>query len=320
MSFPKSLPSASALAFALVSLLAPVGAAASPSAPIPPGPPSKGSLDLSAYGFPTTIPELVLLEGLERSTRFDAEARIRADWADSYDRIEVVELPGVQNRYALFESSGRKRIDIAIRGTVNLRNAVFDLEFLKRRSEALGVFLHSGFEKVAGALYADLRPRLKEGYRIRLVGHSLGAAEAIIVGMLLSRDGLALDKVLASAPPKVTDAEGWSRFAGLPVVRLVGPFDPVPFLPPRSLLYGRDPYVQGGKLLLLLDGARFSVLPSSFYDDLPEAARLVFASGGHFDAADHLLPAYLSRLLPKAAGVEYVDPKDWERYARPVGR
>ena len=278
------------------------------------------ALDLPAFGFATTMAELAELERLNRSVRFDEAATIEADWRGIYDRVTVVELPGVQNRYALFVDNRHRGCDLAIRGTVNLKNAIFDLEFMKDRSEALGIYLHSGFEKVATALYVDLRPRLPPGYSIRVTGHSLGAAEAMIVGMLLSGDGFAVSKVVAFAPPKITDAEGWSRYANLPVVRVAGPFDPVPFLPPKGPVYGRKPYVQGGDLILLLDGPKFTIVGSPFFDDLPDAFKQAYADGRHFDVADHLLPAYLRRIFPKLDGVEFVDAAQWDRYALPAER
>ncbi len=282
--------------------------------------PASPALSLSSFGIQTTVEELIQLERLNRSVRFDSAAAIAADWEKTYDRVTVVELPSVENRYALFEDEANRRADVAIRGTANFKNAVFDLEFLKSKSAVLGISLHSGFEKVAFALYADLRPRLIKDYIIRISGHSLGAAEAIIVGMLLQVDGFDVERVVASAPPKVTDAEGWSRFSGLPLVRMVGPFDPVPFLPPQKPFYEDHPYIQGGKLLLLLDGRKFTVLDPSFYDSLPAAARQAYADGKHFDAADHLLPKYLERLLPKGEGIEFVDAAAWEAYAQPAGR
>jgi hypothetical protein len=270
---------------------------------------------LSAYGFDTSFSELILLERLNAAVRFDPDVVIEANWRGEYDRVTVVELPSTKIRYALFEDDARRTADVAIRGTVNLRNTAFDLQFLKARSEKLGIYLHSGFEKSAAAIYADLRPRLKPGYSIRIAGHSLGGAVAIILGMLLSTDGYTVEKVLASAPPKVTDAEGWARFPRLRVLRVAGPFDPVPFLPPRSLMYGKDPYIQGGKLLLLLDGDKFAIREGSFYDHLSEAAKTTFAEGRQFTVADHLLPAYLERLLLKAGAAELVDAAEWEKYA-----
>jgi hypothetical protein len=302
-----ALPAALASAF-LTLLAAPPLAAAGPAP----------ALDLKLYGIDADVGELILLERLDRSVRFDSDAAIESEWRASYDRVTPVSLDSVKNRYALFEDDARRRVDIAIRGTVNMKNALLDVEFLKRRSDALGVYLHSGFEKAAFALFEDLKPRLKAGYSIRVAGHSLGAAEAIILGMLLKRGGYALEKIVASAPPKVTDAEGWALFAGLPLVRVAGPFDPIPFLPPRGLVYGKDPYIQGGKVLMILDGTRFTVQEGSFFDSYPEAARQAVADGRHFDFKDHSLMTYLGRLEPKSGGLDYVAPSDWDKYATPA--
>jgi hypothetical protein len=301
------------LAAAVAAVLAASRIAAASAQPAP-------VLDFKAYGIDATADELILAERLNRSVRFDADSVIEAEWRSSYDRVTVVSLASVKNRYALFEDDARKRADVAIRGTVNMKNALLDIEFLKRPSEVLGIYLHSGFEKAAFALFDDLRPRLRPGYSIRVSGHSLGAAEAVILGMILRKEGYDLEKVVASAPPKVTDAEGWAIYADLPVVRVIGPFDPIPFLPPAGLVYGKDPYVQGGRLLMILDGAAFTVQEAAFCDAYPEAARQAVADGRHFDLKDHALLTYLDRLLPKAGGVEYVDPAEWAARAVPAER
>jgi hypothetical protein len=274
------------------------------------------AFDLTDYGYGATMGDLLYLERLNRSVRFDPEAKIQDDWGGRYARIEVVELASVESRYAAFVDDERRRVDVAIRGTVNLRNAAFDVEFMKRRSELLGIYLHSGFEKAANALFEDLKPRIPEGYSLRVAGHSLGAAEAIIAGMLLSREGYRVELVLASAPPKVTDAEGWARFSSLPVIRLAGPYDPVPFLPPKGPIYGHDPYIQGGRVVFILDGAKFTLMDGSFFDGPPDEVMKVFAEGRHFKVREHLLPAYLARLEPKVAGLEYVSSAAWENYAQ----
>jgi len=302
---PRARPRAAAIAAVLLACLAARPAIA---------------LDLKDFGVDATVDELILLERLNRSVRYDADAAIESEWRGPYGRVTIVNLRSVKNRYALFEDDAHRRADIAIRGTANLRNALLDVEFLKRRSDELGIYLHTGFERAAFAVFEDLRPRLRPGYSVRVTGHSLGAAEAIILGMLLQREGYALEKVVASAPPKVTDAEGWARYGNLPIVRVAGPFDPVPFLPPKRLLYGKDPYIQGGKVLLILDGSRFSLLDGSFFDDKRAARREAAAEDKRFAVRDHMLTTYLDRLLPKAEGLEYVDPTEWATYAVPAKR
>lgn len=68
--------------------------------------------------------------------------------------------------------------------------------------------LTAGVERAADAVYEDLKPHLKKEYPIIVMGHLLGAAEAIIVGMFLQREGYSLDKIVASGIPKVTDEAG----------------------------------------------------------------------------------------------------------------
>lgn len=278
------------------------------------------SLELKDLGFDTSVQELLLLERLNGTVRYDTVEKAHGDWDGAYDRISLVDIPSVENRYGLFENDAQHRADIAIRGTVNFKNAIFDLEFLKGRSPNLGIYLHSGFEKVAMAVYADLRPRLRPGYTIRITGHSLGAAEAIILGMLLVHDGATVEKVVAMAPPKVTDAEGWARYAGLPVIRIAAAYDPIPFFPSENLVYKRDPYIQGGHVLLLLDGPNLTVVDGSFFNDLPEEKKAVYADGREFDVADHFLRKYLDRLTPKADGFDYVESAVWDHYAVPATR
>jgi hypothetical protein len=275
-----------------------------------------GDQSLAPYGFDISASELIKLERLNAAVRYDSAHTIEENWRGTYDHVTVVDIPATKGRYALFEDDKARRMDIAIRGTSNLRNTAFDLEFLKKRSKRLGIYLHSGFEASALAIYDDLRPRLKEGYVLRIAGHSLGAAAAIILGMLLESDGIAVEKVLASAPPKVTDAEGWARYSQPEVIRLACPYDPVPFLPPHNLMYDRTPYIQGGKVLFLLKGTLFTVLEGSYYDDLPDAVKNASAEGKSFSATLHLLPAYLARLLPKESGFTFVDAVEWEGYEK----
>jgi hypothetical protein len=276
--------------------------------------------DLAPYGFDASMEELIRLELLDAAVRYDPAPVVEAEWLGRYDRVAAVDIAATKGRYGLFEDEKLRRADIAIRGTANLRSTAFDLEFLKKRSPSLGIYLHSGFEAAAQAVYEDLRPRLEEklkaGWSARISGHSLGAAEAIILGMMLEKDGYKVEKVVAFAPPKITDAEGWARFPSLKVIRVSRPFDPVPFLPPKSLMYGRDPYIQGGKLLFLLEGKAFTVIEGSYYDDLPDALKDALSEGRLFSAKEHLLPAYFLRLLPKESGIEYIAPSEWESYEK----
>ncbi|MEN6477039.1 MAG: lipase family protein [Rectinema sp.] len=275
--------------------------------------------DFSAQGFHVTLPQLAFALELEETVTFDTPAEAEARWNATFSRIEIIELPGVKNRYGIFVDDTGHNQYVAIRGTANFHNALLDVEFFKEKSPELEIFVHRGFETAARALYADLKPRLVHGYRLYISGHSLGAAEAQLLGMMLKVDGVAVTRIVASGPPKITDAEGWRRYADLPVVRVAAPFDPVPFLPPGGLVYDENPYIQGGPLLMILDGRAMTVVKPEFFGTLSDAFRAIGKAGKKFDIADHMVRSYAARLNEKAGGVIFVNASDWLRYATPIG-
>jgi len=243
------------------------------------------------------------------SVRYDAEAQIRAGWAGYYERLEVVELRRTRNRYLLGTLPGGKEQEIVIRGTVNLKNSLYDLRIHRRRNDRLGIRLHSGFQAMAEALYQDLRPRLDRGCRLTLMGHSLGAAEALILGLLLEHDGFRV-RVFASGPPRVTDAAGAQRYARFPVLRILNAEDPVPLLPAHR-------YRHLGPALVLLDGPFFCYLPADFPEGGPGPELLANARQGERfpeQLREHLILDYLIRLEPKITGAVQVPFAERYRY------
>lgn len=269
---------------------------------------------LQSLGFDIDLTELVQFLELQRSLFLDPAVKVNADWSDKFDELKVLEIPETSNRYAYGFDSDLKVQVVAIRGTANLKNALLDLASWKIRSVALGIDLHAGFERAADAVYEDLKPRLKREFPIVVVGHSLGAAEAVIVGMFLARDGYPLDKIVASGLPKVTDDAGWAKYSKLPLIRVVGAFDPVPFLPPRDL-YRASPYAQSGKLLMLLDGPYVTVAEPGFFDSIPAAFKSAKSVDARFNVSDHRIWTYCDRASEKLRGMELVPFDQWSQYA-----
>jgi predicted lipase len=182
----------------------------------------------AATSKPVDFAEIWRLSDCYRMMRYDGQATIHAALDPSYDELVVVDLAQSENRYMLGTVAKARRHEIWIRGTANTSNAFSDLEFTKRRDPRLGINLHRGFAAMALAVYEDLVPRLRPGYELVIFGHSLGAAEATILGMLLSPDGWKVTRVYASGSPRVTDAEGARKFENLPVLRIINEGDPVP--------------------------------------------------------------------------------------------
>jgi hypothetical protein len=271
------------------------------------------AIDFAGEAFPVSY--LAQLVDLEKAVRYDQADRIVAAWSAVYPGLVVKELPEARIRYLFGVSADGLGQIIAVRGTVNTANIAVDLRYDKEPDAALGIAVHRGFALAAAALYADLKPLLKPELPVTVVGHSLGAAEAIIVGMYLQRDGFDVRRVVAFAPPKVTDAAGWERYAALPVLRVVGPFDPVPFLFPSSR-NPAAPYTQGGPLLMLLDGPYYTVAAAGFYDDFAVSAQAEKRDGDHFAAEDHAVLVYAARLAAKRDAAQAVPFADRDRYAK----
>jgi hypothetical protein len=267
------------------------------------------------------FPTIVRLSEAYRAMRYDSLPDIHAALDPSYDELVVVDLPQTKNRYMLGTRVAGRVHEIWIRGTANVQNAFSDIEFAKRRDARLGINLHRGFLAMATAVYADILPRLQPGYELVIFGHSLGAAEATILGMLLSMDGWKVSQVYASGSPRLTDAEGALKCAGLPVIRIINEGDPVPLLPPRTLVSPTDPYVHLGPAVLLLDGPYFCTLGEQYGDEAlgPDFWRSVKVNGLRADIREHFVLSYLERLEPKLAGPVEVPWADRERYlARPA--
>ena len=156
---------------------------------------------------------------------------------------------------------GPGTIDLIFRGTSNPEDIVSDLEADLIGVEGLGE-CHRGFME---GLQEFLQRALviMEGYpdrRLRIAGHSLGAARALLAGALLKQSGSTADLVVALAPPKPGCAALGKALDDIEdVFSFVNGLDPVPHLPaslpswpysqPRSLISVRKHPYEGFPLL-----------------------------------------------------------------------
>lgn len=286
---------------------------------LPPMPAFASPRNLSGNGFDTSIAELSRLFRFYYAVVFDPESKVRVDWNGQMDRLQVREIAKTKVRYGYaVEKVGRRQV-IAIRGTANFRNVLVDASTWKNRNPALGIRLHEGFDRSATLLYEDVMPFLDKKLPVVVIGHSLGAAQAMIVGMYLQKDGYTVEKVIAAGPPKVTDAEGWAAYAELPVILVSAGYDPVPFLPP-AFLYTKDPFVHQKPLLMLLDRVYSSAMPPAFYNQMKQASAEAKKAGSSLNVADHLTVHYIHRMDSKAAELRFVSPDTWMQFAKPIGK
>jgi hypothetical protein len=131
---------------------------------------------------------------------------------------------------------------IAVRGSQNLRNWFLNLRYMQRpftknfQNRRVLVDLHWGFYEAAEEIYKAILPYLRPDYPIRLTGHSLGGAIAVLLLMFLKEDGYAIERCVTFGQPKVTDQRGADQCQHLPLLRVVNHQDIVPLLPPGTPL------------------------------------------------------------------------------------
>jgi len=229
--------------------------------------------------------------------------KITSKYPDAY--VNVIN----KIRYMLITDVTAKTYTIVIRGTSNFKNAMQDLKFDKDRSKRLGCKLHSGFHKVAEMIFDDISPKLtNKDYVINVTGHSLGGAEALIVGAYTAQAKMNLGKIITFGQPKVFDRDGMTKWGHLPLTRVVNETDIVPLVPPVELIYMFKRYRHFGEMVKLCNKEYYCFLEqkqargmgvNSFWLN---AAKEGFSMWEMFkDMPDHFMDSYLENINPKIA-------------------
>lgn len=188
---------------------------------------------------------------------------------------------------------------IVIRGTSNIENALIDVALRLKHQKTLGIDLHEGFSLAAKGVLRAIRSQILPTYAIKVTGHSLGGAVALVLGMHLKVGGFTNLQVITFGQPRVTNKEGAIRFAGLDVIRFATEDDLVPLVPPvdMSELDIKTVYWHIGKEMLLLDGNKYAVL-----DEVQSMVRTVSVLGEKLDINNlqqHQMTVYQSHFMDK---------------------
>jgi predicted lipase len=225
-------------------------------------------------------------------------------------------------RYMLITDVTAKTYTIVIRGTSNFRNAMQDMRFHKDKSNRLDCKLHRGFHKAAEMIFDDLSSKMSNTeYTIHVTGHSLGGAEALIVGAYCSQAKMNLGKIITFGQPKVFDRDGMKKWGHLPLTRVVNETDIVPLVPPVELIYMFKRYVHFGEMIKLCNDEYYCFLEqiqarnngvNSFWLN---AAKEGFSVWEMFkELPDHYMDSYLDNINPKIKGGKELLWKDREQY------
>ena len=128
------------------------------------------------------------------------------------------------------------KVWLSIRGTENSANVKSALTYTKIKDKLSGIYLHEGFANATKEVYAEIKKCFDKKAEIHLTGHSLGGAASVICMIWLKVEGYNVKSCYTFGQPKVTNSKGREKYKHLPLQRVVMQGDPVPYLPPSTLL------------------------------------------------------------------------------------
>ncbi len=211
-------------------------------------------------------------------------------------------LPSVNIQFFLERDNTKGEHFVTIRGTANVKNALVDIAYTTARDKKLGIDLHKGFKLAAQKVYKSLLPTIAplKDYKVFLCGHSLGAAISTILMMYLKEDGFKLGRSINFGQPKVTDGDGVNKYDSLPLLRVVNETDPVPMVPPVTLLSSMHGVYQhlGAELILLRD--EYYTFLSKFLAERESVGKF-WKAKKNMDVPDHYMANYIASIRQKLA-------------------
>ncbi|MBL4712042.1 MAG: lipase family protein [Gammaproteobacteria bacterium] len=209
------------------------------------------------------------------------------------------QITGFSVAYVVATNDVTKQHIVAVRGTSNIKNAVVDAAFVLVADKISGIDLHQGFLLSARDIYQEIYTTFMPGYTINTIGHSLGGAAALILAMMLDRQGFPIGEVITFGQPKVTNISGSRKFNHLNIKRLVTPKDIVPLVPPfdpMDMMNFSIFWHQGTEIILYaerqyatLTGMKSMLRAADFLNDIP--------SQQHIN--NHFMTTYIAHLKTK---------------------
>ena len=254
--------------------------------------------------------EVIKWFALRAKAAYDQEAQIRAAFPDTV-RVNLVPDTDVQYFLELDSKAGIQAINI--RGTANLQNIKQDTEYIPSKNKRLNIYVHSGFDADTYKIYLDILPFLKKEFKVRLTGHSLGAAISSLLMIYLHADGFDIERSINFGQPKFTNKDGVNRYEFLPLTRVVDENDVVPLVPPVTLLDSlHGMYEHLGDEIILLEGPYFTYLEQ--HDAERKSVWSFWENIGEESISEHYMASYIKNLDSKLASAIPVPYAQRETY------
>lgn len=229
---------------------------------------------------------------LRSKVAYASEEEIRRQFPDT---IVVKNVEQIDVVYFIETDPVHKTQTLTVRGTANRLNLWQDLEVFLVLDSLLGHMLHKGFRDDALKVLDDAKPHLKKDHSIRVTGHSLGGAIAMIMAVRIYREGYNVERLVTFGQPKVTDEKGNSQYLQNPdykrITRVVREHDPIPLVPelPR--------YGHVGSELILKEGQDYVFLDA--HDASRVSAENFWRDFAHAHLKDHSMDLYLANIQGK---------------------
>lgn len=229
--------------------------------------------------------------------------------SSDYKLLQYHTIADVQVAYFLALNDPSRTQIISIRGTANIENAMVDISLKLRPDADIGVPLHAGFAFAAKQVFTELKPLLKPGYKIRLTGHSLGGAVALILAMYLDENQFDVDRVVTFGQPKVTNIPGAEKVQHLDIIRVVTPHDLVPLMPLFDPLdiNNLDVFWHAGKEVILLEESSYAILKGT--SSMLRATKFTQKPLSPENLNDHQMSVYLNLVDARVASSKLVPYK-----------
>ncbi len=158
----------------------------------------------------------------------------------------------------------------------------------------IGMKVHKGFWGVASSVYSTLESLIKQNpdKKIRITGHSLGGAVAVLLSLMLAEDHT-IDTLITFGQPQITTAGGVYLFntkfsKKVPLIRFINNHDQVPFM---LALINKSYFHFGAEVWLETnqDHVGFAILLK------PDSSRTL-AKGDNSGITDHPPISYIDNL------------------------
>jgi len=202
-------------------------------------------------------------------------------------RFNVIEYKGyIDSSLSPGGNFTRVRV-ISIRGTKTLRNFLSNADSSLVYDDVLGFKAHKGYTEIASAMEQELigSGLLKlDELPLVITGHSLGGAVAVLLSMLLARQGYKIYSVVSFGMPKFVDSAGVKALNAIPLIQVEHLLDPIcsggqkvesvasaaidtADYPLSPILGGLlKPIVTAGKFIYLGSWGNFSILMASYFN------------------------------------------------------